>query len=527
MRQLNLLGSLPTLIRENTPPWDWVGQLRLNLDPALIRFVDVAGTGGDFFDATLNRQFGTLLITPIARVDFEGFARGGLAAELSLGFRFFMTDGTVAEAVQRFMVAVLDVDDTPPQSLSLSTGGAIPLGVAGATIGTLAATDPDTARGFTYTIREDDAWMFEVAGSTLRLKPGVMLSEADGPLRAVTIDVSDGHQSAAFTVTFAVTDPRAPAGQVANLLQPGQSKAGFSWSAEGVLRADVMSGELRAIDDYGSLLRITLDGGASIWVDQPRVVDLLDGRILDTSADRAVRIWEYYDLVMDREPPMESLRAIDHWMSVGATERQVAKGLFDASPLKWLSSEALPRRLYETTLGWAPADGVAYHKARLDAGLAPEQLLTEFVDWRMSWGHEQARVEQGLFVPRPNAHQVGALLEAGGFASGPGTRWWIEQINAGVYSLGTLAGAVPSTEGWRVGWGSVDDRAFAPAFFRVTMGRDLDPLSSWWWGEQLASDTWSRADFMALIVNNLASAAGLGSPFLDKPDALSFGADWF
>jgi hypothetical protein len=151
---------------------------------------------------------------------------------LSFGFRFFMTDGTVAEAVQHFTVTVLDQDDTPPQALTLSTAGAVPYGVAGAVIGTLAVSDPDTAAGFAYTIQEDDAWLFQVVNGTLRLKPGMVLSEADGPIRSVTIDVSDGHQSSAFTVTFGVTDPRAPAGQQVNLLPAGRTKAGIQLGRE-------------------------------------------------------------------------------------------------------------------------------------------------------------------------------------------------------------------------------------------------------------------------------------------------------
>jgi hypothetical protein len=58
MRALNLFGSLPRLINENTAPWDWLGQLRLSIDPGLIRFVDLTGSGASIFDVALNRQWG-------------------------------------------------------------------------------------------------------------------------------------------------------------------------------------------------------------------------------------------------------------------------------------------------------------------------------------------------------------------------------------------------------------------------------------------------------------------------------------
>lgn len=46
MTAIQLTGSLPAQISEDTQLWDWVGQLRLSIDPNLIEFVDISGLGG-------------------------------------------------------------------------------------------------------------------------------------------------------------------------------------------------------------------------------------------------------------------------------------------------------------------------------------------------------------------------------------------------------------------------------------------------------------------------------------------------
>ena len=528
MRALNLFGSLPRLINENTAPWDWLGQLRLSIDPGLIRFVDLTGSGASIFDVALNRQWGTLVVTPIARADYESFARSGQLPELSFGFRFFMMDGTVAEAVQRFTVTVLDQDDTPPQALTLSTAGAVPYGVAGAVIGTLAVSDPDTAAGFAYTIQEDDAWLFQVVNGTLRLKPGMVLSEADGPIRSVTIDVSDGHQSSAFTVTFGVTDPRAPAGQQVNLLQAGRTKAGFSWGENGVLRGDVCSSDLAALRDHGSLMNIRLKDGQSIWVDQPRTIDLLDGRIFYTTEGRAALLWNVFETIGNRDPTLKQMQSAFDWVQAGGSDAVLMHMAVNAPQLKNLSNEELARRLYVNSVGWSSEDGVAYHKARLDAGLPREQLLSDFIEWRRGLGHETARAEQGIFVPRGMAHQVEVLLEIGaGMASGAATRWWVEMINNGTYGLGQLAWAVTTLDGFRQGMGALDPWSFTAEFYRSVLGAEMDPAGVRAWGDAIAKGLLGRSVFMEAVANGLNLSAFSQSYVFDRPDSPAFGADWF
>lgn len=528
MRSLTLFGSLPGLINENTAPWDWLGQLRLSIDPGLIRFVDVFGSGADYFDAALNRQWGTIVITPFARADFEAFTRIGQSPELSFGLRFFMADGSVVEGSQSFTVRVLNLDDTPPQALRLDVGGAVPTGVAGARIGTLAVSDPDTATGFSFMVREDDRWLFEVVGNTLRLKPGMMLSDLDGPVRAVTLDVSDGQQSSAFTVTFNVTDPRAPAGQFANLLLPGQAKAGFHWSGNGVLMGDVMSSDVAAIRDHGSLLNIVLDTGESLWVNQPRVLDLVDGRVLYDADSRAARIWNVYETGVNRAPTLNEMQVIHDMMDSWLTPQALTRMMIDAGGLRSISNEAFLRKLYENALGFVDPQSLAGHLAALQAGRPREDVFTDFLDWRRSVGHEAQRAENGLFVPRANAKQVDILLEIGlGTPSGPLTRGWTDYINSGGATLDTLARAVEATFPFRDGIGSRDVWNFTWEFYVNSLGKPMDMGDMSHWAIGFATGAISKSSYMKAVADSAGTAAFATSHVNHRPEGPAFDVPWF
>lgn len=528
MRFINLFSNIPGVIAENTSPWEWLGQLHLSIDPALIRFVDIIGSGADYFDAALNRQFGTLVVTPIARPDHEAFARTGQAVELSLTFRFFMMDGSIAEGAQPFTVAVLNLDDTPPQSLSLATTGLIPFGIPGTTIGTLSVTDPDTASGFTFTIREDDRWQFEIVGGTLRLKPGLMLSEADGPIRSVAIEVSDGTQSSAFTVSFNVTDPRAPSGQLANLLVPGASKAGFRWQDPDTLMGDVMSSDIAAIRDYGSLLNITLDNGHSLWVNEPRVMDLLDGRIFFNGDSRAVRIWNLYETLANREPTLTEMGIVHHWLDAGGSELVLRQASLGGPQFTSMSNLELVRNFYENSMGWVDKVGLTYHAARLDAGLPRERLLLDFMNLRRGMNHEEARAEQGVFVPRPFAHEADILLDIGaGIPSGEITRWWLDHFDHGATTLDFLAWAITTTDGFQNGIGRLDPWSFTAQFYERALGTPMDPYAVNVWASALSSGATTPQVFMEAVARGASMPQFITSYVFDRPDAAAFAPPWF
>lgn len=406
MSGVMLSGSLPGQIREDTPLWDWIGQLRLHINPALIRFVDLTGIGANFFDVSLNRATGMLTFTPIAMADFEWFVANNVSTSITFRVQFYMEDGTVQQSQSSYAVSLLNVDDTPPQGLSFASGGMVAAGAAGATIGRLLVSDPDTSSGFTFTIREDDQWVFEVVGDTLRLRSGVSIPLADGPERDVVITVSDGRQSAALTVSIGVTALGINNGGTVDLLETHESSAGFRWSQPGNLFSLRMSHEIASIRDYGSLIHIQLRDGGSVTVEQPAVIDLLDGYISFSGDGLAGRVWTIYETLLNREPKHGEMAAGVQRLAAGATNQQLISEVMATAEYTEgfgkLSNLAFANQLYMNSVGWTSSSGASFHAGNLDRGVSRAQVTNEFVIWRLdTLNHADARAANGgFFVPR-------------------------------------------------------------------------------------------------------------------------------
>lgn len=452
MSGVAVTGSLPASINENTPLWDWVGQLRISMNPALIRFVEITGLGSNFFDVSLNRSTGILTITPLARADHEWFVANNMAPNIAFALQFFMTDGTILQSLAGWSVNLLNLDDTPPQALSFATGGFVAAGAAGANIGRLRVTDPDTSTGFTFTIREDDQWLFEVVGDMLRLRPGLSIPLADGPERDLVITVSDGLQSAALTLSIGVTALGINNGGTVDLLESHESAHGFRWAGPGNLFSIRMSHEIASIRDFGSIIHLQLRNGGSVTVDQPAVIDLMDGYITFSGDGLAGRVWAIYETVLNRDPRHAEMAAGVARLAAGATTQALAGELLAsaefASRFGGRSNTLFAELMYTNSVGWTDAGGISFHAGRLDQGMTRAALVDNFVQWRMdSLGHARQRAENGgLFVPRDWVDQVDDLtprrLDAMTFAT-----WWANQIMAGDASMRNLPDVFAAAQG--------------------------------------------------------------------------------
>ncbi len=436
MSGVAVTGSLPPSINENTPLWDWTGQLRISMNPALIRFVEVTGLGSNFFDVSMNRSTGVLTITPLARVDFEWFVANSLVPNIAFALQFFMMDGTILQSLTNWSVTALNLDDTPPQALSFASGGLVAAGAAGVNIGRLRVTDPDTTTGFTFTIREDDQWLFEVVGDMLRLRSGVSIPLADGPEREVVITVSDGLQSAALTLSIGVTALGINSGGTVDLLESHESAHGFRWAGPGNLFSMRMSHEISSIRDYGSLIHIQLRDGGGVTFEQPTVIDLMDGYITFAGNGLAGRVWAIYETVLNRDPRHGEMAAGVARLAAGTTTQGLAGDLLAsaefASRFGDRNNTRFAELMYTNSVGWTDAGGITFHSGRLDQGQSRAALVENFVTWRIdALGHARQRAENGgIFVPRDWVEQVDNLsprqLDAATFGF-----WWAEQIIAG------------------------------------------------------------------------------------------------
>jgi hypothetical protein len=453
MSGVALTGSLPGQINENTPLWDWIGQLRLHINPALIRFVDLVGIGSNFFDVSLNRGNGMLTFAPIAMADFEWFVANNVSTSLTFRVQFYMEDGTVQLSQATYSVALLNLDDTPPQALSFATGGMVAAGAAGATIGRLLVSDPDTASGFTFTIREDDQWVFEVVGDTLRLRSGVSIPLADGPERDVVITVSDGRQSSALTVSIGVTASGINNGGTVDLLESHESAHGFSWAGRGNLFSLRMSHDIAAIRDFGSLIHIQLRDGGTVTIEQPAVIDLLDGYISFSGDGMAGRVWAIYETLLNREPRHGEMVAGVQRLAGGATNQMLISEVMATAEytnaLGQLSNSAFASQLFLNSVGWISNSGVNFHAGNLDRGASRAQVANDFVTWRLdTLNHADTRAANGgFFVPRKWVDQFGGPMEPGPLEPTSLALWIAEEVIGGRLDLVAMHAKISTAMG--------------------------------------------------------------------------------
>jgi Ca2+-binding RTX toxin-like protein len=266
-------GTVPTTLFENARPGDWSAVLRLS---AGVLEAVLTGPDAGRFDAAWDAAACTLIVTPAMAFDAEALGpavfRFGVSARTAAGWQ------AVPAAWE---VALIGVDDTPPQALRFATGGSVHANDLGAAIGTLAAEDPDTAAPLEFSVAWPDSAYFEVVGATLRLRPGVDLLGVQAGVREVLIEASDGRNHAAFLLPVTVLPPRPPdivpvdgtagadtlpGGTAADwLLGHGgaDSLAGLEGedSLEGGAEADTLDGGAGADTALGG------EGGDSLWGD--------------------------------------------------------------------------------------------------------------------------------------------------------------------------------------------------------------------------------------------------------------------
>lgn len=523
---IQLTGSIPGLINENTPLWDWMGQLRLSMDPSLIRFVDITGTGADYFDATLNRATGMIEITPIAQADYESFSAGGRSPTLSLGLRFFMADGTVQTSQNAYSVTVLNLDDTPPQSLRFSSGGKVEANQAGAVIGSLAVTDPDTVSGFTYTVREDDQWVFEIVGGVLRLRAGVSLSVTDGPTRSVVIDVWDGTQSSAFTLDFQVTLPGS-GGQAIDLFESHERVDGFSWS-NGSIIGNHMSWEIASLRDQGTYTTLTMRDGHSLIFNEPTSLQLLDGVVYFGGDGKAAWLWSMADTILNREHTNKEMYWNYSLLGSVISEKDFINILLGSAEFQQsfgvLNNKQFVERLYLNTTGEISASGVTYHSQRLDNGYARADLVVDFMNFRKGLGQTEARADQGIFVPNFNTQQIDTLLRVGANTQDADqTRFWSEYYAAGLVSVAAIADGITLSDGYRAHMGALDTRSFVQQFYLKANGSVPEAWFTDLFTSVIDGGAMTRPQYMVGIVSSLDTH---DSFVYQRPDGAAFANPW-
>jgi hypothetical protein len=539
MRTLNISGSLPSTIVENTAPWEWAGGVALLEDPAIVRFVEVEGFAGNFFDARLDSRTGFISITPSARMDAEWFTSSSLSMDLTLGLRFFLTDGTQARGSQSFTVRLQNLDDTPPEALAFTSGGSVRAGVAGAVIGQFGVTDRDTAGGFTFTLSEGDAWQFEVVNGALRLRPGVSVSLADGPERSVTVTVSDGRQESAFTIDFDILPAAGLPQEPVNFLMPGESKLGLSWG--GVQSAMPWSGadsvvgfvpiwDIRSVTIASGLVRIDREDRTSLLFDKPRIIDLGSGLIDFRPEGAAASAWLILETVLNRPATLVEIGEYIHRLFVfGQGPLEQIAGLLTTGEagarFARMTNQQFVREMYANIVPWDPGnDVVNWHSDRMALGLQTRQgLVWDLVNWRREMPEFQQMMETGLYAPRGWLPQIGAMLDFyNNWDLGPYIWEWVNALNAGQLSLRQLARAFSFNPTAAENLHALPDRDFLASAHMQFRGTPMAERDINDWIHAMSRGYLDRYDFIGVLAENI----GIRSSFMELPQGTVFQTIW-
>jgi len=530
MRLLATAGGLPTTIVENAAPWEWTGVLQLLSDPGQVRFVEVDGFGSNFFQASLQPVTGLIFLTPHARLDHEWFTAAGRAPVVDFTLRFFMADGTQAQSASSFSVNLANIDDTPPQALSFASGGSVRAGEAGASVGRLAVTDPDTSSGFTFRLSDADSWQFEIVGNELRLRPGLQLVLGDGPQRDIIIEVSDGRQSSAFQLSIDILPDPEVGTEPIEMLVPGIEKTGMLWVGTTGVRSALRSWELESFDAAGTLMKVTTRGRGEVWFEKPQWIDMTDGFIDFSPTGHAARAWLAHETLFDRAPRYSETQGFVHQLRFGGrTEVDLIREMLTTSPeasaLQRMDNTAFVRELYGNSVSWAVAEStIAWHAGRLNSGVTTRaDFVKTIMDWRSGHAAFLAEAAAGFFVPRNHMTEMGVLLQVGGgmplhLYSGS----WFFRLESGQATLRDLGREVLEMPHYLERYAPMTDHDFVANFYLDSIGEPYFAPHAKIWGDAIAAGSFTRQDFMVAVATHVPA----GSPLRTLPEGTMFDGIW-
>ncbi len=505
----------------------WASALQMAFDPALVAAIDLVGSADIYLDSRFDSATGTVLLWNIATPDYEGFARVAASPVLSFSLRIFFKDGTRGQSDTSWSFAVDNTDDTPPTALVFDSGGTVIPGQIGAVIGHLAVTDPDSSGPYSYTIGDSDAWMYEVVGDTLKLRDGMTVAISDGPYRAINIEVSDGHQSAAFTLAIRVESP-APESAVLDVLDTWETKSGFSYKSADVVWATRGAWELDHIERYGTALTdLVMKDGSQIWLQQVGRIEFLNGVIDMREGSGAEIVNGIFQAILGRNIERGYTWGWADALEKGAMSRQGFANALLTSPefhirFPNMSNEDFVRLLYRNTDGGTPYEpDVQNWKSALDHGLSRIDAALSFQASEAGKASLAAQNPYGFWMDRPFAVEVSAIYDVAldRLPERAGFEYWLGNLNAGLLAPKDLAKLFGQSEEFLHRFSAMTQPQFVRELYLEALHREPDADGFNYWVGHLNAGTLARNDMVEAFgfstekLGYLTSLA-MGEPFL-------------
>ena len=416
MRAIQVSGTIPSTLRENTRPGEWAAGLTLTGDTGQLIGIELIGPNALNFSVAWNPSLGLATLGIAAPADYEYFAAARLPTQLSFSLRFVFDDGSRQSPNMVYRVSVLDVDDAPPSDLRLVTGGSVTAGAIGSVIGTLAVTDPDSAGPFSFSFAEADAWRFEVVGNVLKLRDGISLGLDEMPTLPLFIEVSDGRQSAGFTLSIAVTDPGTQPSRV-EVLTPATPQFGFVLHTPSQAVTLHEARDITAANSHGEELRqVLLAEGKEVWMPAVQALRLADGWLDYDPAGQAVRASALQGAATGQAASGAELARLVERNAAGQGWVDLAAALVPGA-LAALDDGALVTTLYQAALHRDPdAAELALQLGRLASGVSRAQLVADLAGSDVALA--AAADPDGVWVGQALGGSAAWHMDTGGLGSG-------------------------------------------------------------------------------------------------------------
>ncbi len=522
MARVTVAGTLPSIIIENTTAAGWAGVLTLSGEVGNVSSVAVSGSGASYFATIWDPAHGLVKVTPAAKIDYEMFRLLNTVPVLDFSLTISFSDGSSEVQPTNYHIAVQNIDDTPPSALAFSSGGSATAGVLGAVIGTLRVTDVETIGPFLFSFADADAWKYQVVGTNLVLKPGYSYGLDDVGTVKLPVQVSDGIQSAGFTLSITVSAPGSQA-DVITYLTPGKNIDGFAYAGAGNVGSMHTSSEVGYIENYGGGVHAVMmrDGTAFALPAAVTQLHFADGWVDMRFNNLAAEVYSLYQTILHRAPDPTGYADWTNVLSKGSMSLLQVTQSFMQSPeyvarIGNPSDAGFVTQLYWDAFGRAPdAGGYNSQLTRLQAGTSRAQLVDNFILSTEAINNLKKQHADGFWVPNPYGQQVAMVYEGalGRLPDPNGLANYTAKMASGALTNKSLSYEFGSSAEFLNKYAAMSDRDFITEMYHNVLHRNPDAAGLNSWTAALTNHTQTRSDMVYNFVFSPADIKTFGTHF--------------
>lgn len=267
------------------------------------------------------------------------------------------------------------------------------------------------------------------------------------------------------------------------------------------------------------LTLIRLADGNDVWLPPISLLRTGDGELHFDPAGWVGQVIRVYETVLDRPPDLGGLLFHTGRIADGASIVDVAASFLSSPEFQTrfggLTNEQLVTALYREALGRAPdAGGFAFHVGQLDAGMAREFKIAQFVASQEAAAIFGAANPGGVFVPNPHAARVAAAYDAV-FDRAPdagGLAFWSGLLAGGEATSRDLVAAISQSAEFQSRHAGSGNAQFVTSIYDSALERLPDQGGLSFWVGRLNAGAIDRVELVLQIGLSSEALGHFGPP---------------